>query len=73
MVWDLLFVEFFFFPCKTRWMMQIYNYCLSDDLKYMDIDQENKIFWISYQHLYLYKLFVQYLKTLKERLPWKQY
>ena len=53
--------------------MQIYNFCLSDDLKYMDINQENKIFWISYQHIYLYKLFVQYLKTLKERLPWKQY
>ena len=36
----------------------IYNYYVSEDLKYKDINQENKIYWLSYQCEY--KLFIQY-------------
>ena len=45
---DLIFVISFckiaVFPCewKTREMIYIYNYCLSEDLKYMDINQGTK-------------------------------
>ena len=38
--------------------VSIYNYCLSEDLKYMDVYLENKIYWLSYQCEH--KLFKKY-------------
>ena len=50
----LIFVRFFvelgfFCEWKTREVFQIYNYRLSGDLKHMDLNQENKIYWLRYQ------------------------
>ena len=63
---DLIFVTLFctiaVFPCEWKprgEMMQIYNYCLSEDLKYMNINQENKIYWLRY-YWREHKLFIQY-------------
>ena len=52
---DLIFVIYF---CRITKNVSIYNYCLSEDLKYMDINQENKIYRLSYQRVQ--KLFRQY-------------
>ena len=38
-------------------MMQIHNYCLTGDLKYMDLNQENKIYWLKYQFEHKYYLY----------------
>ena len=37
-------------------MMPLYIYCLSEDLKYVNINQENKTYSLSYQHEH--KLFI---------------
>ena len=56
---DLIFVIVAVFPCDRKMATNalIYNYCLSEDLKYMDINQENKIYWLSYHREH--KLFIQ--------------
>ena len=74
---DLIFfyfvvvVELLFFLANGKWQQTFQcRTCLSEDLKYMDLNKENKTYWLRCQREH--KLFIQYSKKLRVWLPWQQ-